>query len=455
MTSGNVSDEPIAFRDDDALERLAPIADLFLLHDRAIETRTDDSVVRPCASAAGSRAAAAAPLARLRARAPDACRSRRARPLLACGAEQKNTFCVAKGDRAWVGHHIGDLEHYATLQAFREGIAHFERLFAVAPEVVAHDLHPDYLSTAYALERDGVELVGVQHHHAHLAACLAEHGSPTATGRRRDLRRHRLRDRRHRLGRRAAGRRPDRLRARRVSCGRCGCPAATAAIRQPWRMAFAWLAEAFGEPPPLPAALRGRVDAGRWDAMAQVGAQPRRVAADLEHGPPVRRRRRAVRPGGRGQLRGPGGGRARGGGLERAAPRRLRDRYSTSGPARPARGRREMARDLAEGAAASRRRRALPRRPGRCHGRGGDRDRRRPRPRDRRAQRRRVPEPAAARDGRGRAATAPGCACSSPSGCRPTTAGSPSARPRWPPPTPLRGSEWQSTESATDSDDRC
>ena len=87
-----------------------------------------------------------------------------------------NTFCIARGSRAWVGHHIGDLEHYPTHRAFREGIAHFERLFAVRPRVVAHDLHPGYFSTGYALEREDVELVGVKHHHAHLAACLAEHG---------------------------------------------------------------------------------------------------------------------------------------------------------------------------------------------------------------------------------------------------------------------------------------
>ena len=100
------------------------------------------------------------------------------RPLLACGAELKRTFCLAKGEAAWVEHHIGDLENWETLRSFREGIEHFERLFAVAPELVAHDLHPDYLSTREALEREGVEHVGVQHHHAHLAACLAEHGEP-------------------------------------------------------------------------------------------------------------------------------------------------------------------------------------------------------------------------------------------------------------------------------------
>ena len=98
--------------------------------------------------------------------------------MLACGAELKSTFCVAKGARAWVGHHIGDLQNYETLRSFVAGIAHFEALFAVEPEVVAHDLHPEYLSTKVALERADVELVGVQHHHAHLAACLAEHGRP-------------------------------------------------------------------------------------------------------------------------------------------------------------------------------------------------------------------------------------------------------------------------------------
>ena len=140
--------------------------------------RTDDSVVR--AVAGGRRPCCAARAATCPARS--AAGRRRARPLLACGAELKSTFCVAKGDRAWVGHHIGDLQQLPRRCAsFREGIEHFERLFAVAPEVVAHDLHPDYLvDRAYALEREGVELVGVQHHHAHLAACLAEHGEDRA-----------------------------------------------------------------------------------------------------------------------------------------------------------------------------------------------------------------------------------------------------------------------------------
>jgi hydrogenase maturation protein HypF len=167
MTSGNVSDEPIAYEDADALARLGGIADVFLLHDRPIHMRTDDSVRRGPVMVRRSRgyvpASVSLPIGA-------------ERPVLACGAELKSTFCVARGSRAWVSHHIGDLQNYETLQSFESGAEHFERLFAVAPEVVAHDLHPDYLSTRYAQERDGVELMGVQHHHAHLAACLAEHG---------------------------------------------------------------------------------------------------------------------------------------------------------------------------------------------------------------------------------------------------------------------------------------
>ena len=205
MTSGNAGDEPIAYRDDDAAERLAPLADAFLVHDRPIAVRTDDSVVRVVRGRTmvlrRSRGLVPEGLA-----LPVAC----AAPVVAYGAQLKSTFCVAKGARAWVGHHIGDLDEPRTRASFAEGVAHFERLFAVDPAIVAHDLHPDYASTALALERDGVRAVAVQHHHAHLAACLAEHGE-TGPGGRRDLRRLRARQRRHALGRRAARRRPARL----------------------------------------------------------------------------------------------------------------------------------------------------------------------------------------------------------------------------------------------------
>ncbi|MGZ4193396.1 MAG: carbamoyltransferase HypF [Solirubrobacteraceae bacterium] len=266
MTSGNVSDEPIAYRDDDAWARLAGIADLFLVHDRPIETRTDDSVVRVAAVAGRRRPAF---LRRSRGYVPASLALPEpgvVRPVLACGAELKSTFCVAKARRAWVSHHIGDLENYETLRSFTDGIEHFQRLFAVAPEVVAHDLHPEYLSTKYALERDGVELVGVQHHHAHLAACLAEHGETRpavgavfdGTGYGAD-------------GTVWGG---EFLVGSLRSCIRAGTlvsvpmPGGAAAIRQPWRMACAWLWAARGDCPDLPVSLRATVAPRAW---AQVG----------------------------------------------------------------------------------------------------------------------------------------------------------------------------------------
>ncbi len=179
LTSGNVSDEPIVYRDGEVVERLGEIADAFLTHDRAIEIRTDDSVVR----AFRGREAV---VRRSRGYVPEplAVATRFTRPVLACGAELKSTFCLARGNHAFVSHHIGDLENAETLRSFTEGIEHFRRLFDITPEVVAHDLHPEYLSTKYAMDLAegvpaaaglaGVELVGVQHHHAHIASCLAD-----------------------------------------------------------------------------------------------------------------------------------------------------------------------------------------------------------------------------------------------------------------------------------------
>jgi hydrogenase maturation protein HypF len=257
MTSGNVSDEPIAFEDADATDRLAAIADLFLVHDRPIETRTDDSVVR----VVGDR-----PLLIRRSRgyvpSPLALPVDGGHHLLACGAELKNTFAVAKGATAWVGHHVGDLENYETLRSFTEGIEHFGRLYAVEPEVVAHDLHPEYLSTKHALELDGVEPIGVQHHHAHLAACLAEHGQTgpavgaifDGTGYGDD-------------GTVWGG---ELLLGDLRGFERMGflwpvrMPGGEAAIRQPWRMACAWLAAAGVAGPPV-----GAAD-GPWSRVAEL-----------------------------------------------------------------------------------------------------------------------------------------------------------------------------------------
>jgi hydrogenase maturation protein HypF len=169
---------------------------------------------------------------------------------------------VARGARAWVGHHIGDLKNYETLRSFEDGVAHFERLFAVAPAVVAHDLHPDYLSTSYALARDGVELVGVQHHHAHLAASLAEHGiSGPAVGAIFD----------------GSGYGTDGtvwggelLVGDLHSFERVGhlwpvrLPGGDRAVAQPWRMACSWLLESGLEPP------AGFAKPPNWLAVAQL-----------------------------------------------------------------------------------------------------------------------------------------------------------------------------------------
>jgi len=171
LTSGNVSDEPIVYRDAQARETLKDIADAFLTHDRAIHVRTDDSVARTFRGR---------PMLLRRSRGyvpePLAVATGFPRPVLACGAELKNTFCLARGRHAFVSHHIGDLENAETLRSFTEGIEHFRRLFDIDPQVVAHDLHPEYLSTKYALELDDVDLQPVQHHHAHIASCLADNG---------------------------------------------------------------------------------------------------------------------------------------------------------------------------------------------------------------------------------------------------------------------------------------
>ncbi len=176
MTSGNVSDEPIAFRDGEALDRLQGIGDYFLTHDRPIHMRTDDSVCRVFKGKPQI-------IRRARGYAPTPIKMREpfARPVLACGGHLKNTFCLGKGNTAYVSHHIGDLENYESLASFKDGIEHFKNLMEIKPEVVAFDMHPDYLSTQYALQLEGVEKIAVQHHHAHIVACIAEHGLDNET----------------------------------------------------------------------------------------------------------------------------------------------------------------------------------------------------------------------------------------------------------------------------------
>ncbi|HLI71821.1 MAG TPA: carbamoyltransferase HypF [Ktedonobacteraceae bacterium] len=171
MTSGNLSEEPLAYRDEEAKERLGQLAEGMLLHNREIYTRCDDSVVRIVAGGVQffrrARGYVPEPLA-LSFEAP--------LPLLACGGQLKNTFCLSKGRQAFLSQHIGDLENLETLASFQESIEHFQRLFAISPQAVAYDLHPEYLASKYALDLDVPQKIGVQHHHAHIASVLAEHG---------------------------------------------------------------------------------------------------------------------------------------------------------------------------------------------------------------------------------------------------------------------------------------
>src|SRR5215218_10106080 len=245
MTSGNNSDEPIAYRDEEALEQLCEIADYFLVHDREIHMRCDDTVVRTT----GGRPY---PVRRSRGYAPAPLRLAAdfSKHTLACGGELKNTFCLAKDRHAFMSHHIGDMENYETLRSFKEGIEHYCRLFDVSPELVAYDLHPEYLSTKFAreLEEAGLPVIGVQHHRAHIASCLADNERPAeervigvaldGTG----------------YGTDGAvwggeffeGSLEEGF-ARRAHLQYAPLPGGSAAVRQPWRMALAHLITNYGE----------------------------------------------------------------------------------------------------------------------------------------------------------------------------------------------------------------
>ncbi len=264
MTSGNLSDEPIAYHDDDAQTRLAPIVDGALTHDRDIYMRCDDSVAR--ITVAGEQI-----MRRSRGYAPEpiplSCAS--PIPLLACGGQLKNTFCLAKHNQAFVSHHIGDLENLETLTSFREGIQHFERLFGIQPEAVAYDLHPEYLATKFALELELPQKLGVQHHHAHIASVLAEHGVMGPV-----------------IGVAADGSGygtdgaiwggevlvADLLQfERQAHLAYVPLPGGDQAVRQPWRMAAVYLQQAYGDAwTNLDIPFVRHCDLGRWRPLAQM-----------------------------------------------------------------------------------------------------------------------------------------------------------------------------------------
>lgn len=270
MTSANLSDEPIAFEDDEARQRLSRVADAFLSHNRRIHTRTDDSIVRVMAGhpllLRRSRGFVPRAIALPGAVALPADR----RPILAVGAELKNVVCLTRGDRAFLSQHIGDLKNLEVYNSFRQTIVHLQSILQVRPELVAHDLHPDYYSTRHALEESGLPAVGVQHHHAHLASCLAEHGlEEPAIGVIFD----------------GAGYGTDGniwggefLVGDLKSCERPGhfryqpMPGGDLVTRQPWRMALSYLLSIYGE---IPAGVRifDGIEAGELRLVTQATRQ--------------------------------------------------------------------------------------------------------------------------------------------------------------------------------------
>jgi len=238
MTSGNLSEEPIAIDNDDAFNRLGGIADYFLIHNRDIYLRSDDSIVRYAAGAKRflrrSRGFVPIPVF-LKDKVP---------PILACGAELKNTICVTKEDKAFLSQHIGDLENLPTYEFLKLTVGHLERILDIDPEIIAYDMHPDYLSTRYALELAADHKIQVQHHHAHTVSCMAEHKlegrviglSFDGTG----------------YGTDGAVWGGEILVASEHDFERAGhlayvpMPGSAAAIKEPWRMAVSYLQDAYG-----------------------------------------------------------------------------------------------------------------------------------------------------------------------------------------------------------------
>lgn len=239
MTSANVSEEPIAVDTADAVERLTGIADLYLDHNRDILSRCDDSVVRSTEDGKVF-------LRRSRGWVPVPVTIETSPPsILACGAHLKNTIAVTRRNQIFLSQHIGDLENLRAFDFFKTSIGQLAKIVDVEPEIVAHDLHPDYLSTRFARALEGCRHIGVQHHHAHIASCLGEAGIDGAViGMALD----------------GTGYGPDGtvwgfeiLRATRKSYERIGhletvgMPGGDAAVRQPWRMAVSHLRSAFAD----------------------------------------------------------------------------------------------------------------------------------------------------------------------------------------------------------------
>jgi hydrogenase maturation protein HypF len=239
MTSGNISEEPMAISNDDAFERLSGLADFFLGHNREILVPSDDSIVR---HAAGTMRC----MRRSRGYAPSPIfLNRRVPRILACGADMKNTICLTHKDEAFLSQHIGDLDNFATYETYCATVDHLRQLFRIEPRVIAHDMHPGYLSTRYGETQEGMEKFPVQHHHAHIASCMTENRldgnvmglSFDGTG----------------YGTDGAIWGGEVLIANLKAFHRAGSlsyvpmPGSTKAVKEPWRMAVSFLYDAFGE----------------------------------------------------------------------------------------------------------------------------------------------------------------------------------------------------------------
>jgi len=239
MTSGNMSEEPIVIDNDDAFRRLPLIADYLLIHNRDIYLRSDDSILRIVDDVPRH-------IRRSRGYVPVPVFLKwKMEPILACGPELKNTICLTKGNCAFLSQHVGDLENLETLNFLELTIRHLKRILEIEPTIIAYDLHPEYLSTKFALEQRDMKLIGVQHHHAHIASCMAENSvNETVIGLSLDGTGYGL------DGRIWGG---EILVCKLESFERAGhfdyvpMPSGTAAIKQPWRMAISYLHYTYGQ----------------------------------------------------------------------------------------------------------------------------------------------------------------------------------------------------------------
>ena len=301
MTSANLSEEPICIANDEAVRRLQRLADCFLVHNRDILLRCDDSVMR----VSGGRPRQ---LRRSRGFVPVPVFLRDDVPsVLAVGGELKNTICLTKGRHAFLSQHIGDLENMESYSFFKEAIEHLQRILEITPVAIAYDLHPNYFSTRWALAQPELPQIGVQHHHAHIASCMAENHlegrvigiALDGTGYGTD-------------GRIWGG---EVLLAdysgfeRAAHLAYVPLPGGEAAIREPWRMAVSYLVRHFGCDFVRDLPLVKDIPPKNLNVLFRHDGAGHQLAADLELRPALRRGGGSGWNSSHGELRGAGGNR--------------------------------------------------------------------------------------------------------------------------------------------------